>query len=441
MKHWKKAASITTVVAAIALAGSQSTVHDPGPRTGPAGAGGFFPTLTTAEQTAFGIGLARIIQVRGVLNNPQGTGGLGPGYNSTSCASCHAQPAILGSSPTPSAPQVPQPNPEVAAASADSATNTIPSFITADGPVLEARFITNPDGTPDGGIHNLYTITGRHDAKGCNLPQPNFAAELKANNVVFRIPTPLFGLGLVENTTDQVLQANLDSTTQRRTELGIAGQFNISTNDGTITKFGWKAQDKSLTVFGGEAYNVEMGVTNDVMTNERNLIKGCVFNATPEDSHSQTGGSALDGFVDAMRFSAPPTPVPLTTETQLGQDQFEAVGCGLCHSETLTTAGSPFKGMGHVQYHPFSDFALHHMGTNLADGISQGVAGPDEFRTAPLWGVGQRIFFLHDGRTQDLLNAIQQHSSPGSEANSVVKRFNRLTPDQQQAILDFLRSL
>ena len=94
-----------------------------------------------------------------------------------------------------------------------------------------------------------------------------------------------------------------------------------------------------------------------------------------------------------------------------------------------------------MTYHPYSDFALHHMGENLADGINQGVATKDEFRTAPLWGIGQRIFFLHDGRTQDLLNAIQQHSSPGSEANSVVKRFNRLTPDQQQAILDFLRSL
>ena len=81
------------------------------------------------------------------------------------------------------------------------------------------------------------------------------------------------------------------------------------------------------------------------------------------------------------------------------------------------------------------------MGTSLADGVSQGVAGPDEFRTAPLWGVGQRLFFLHDGRTHDLLNAIQQHSSQGSEANVVIRRFNGLSPEQQQAMLDFLRSL
>ena len=78
------------------------------------------------------------------------------------------------------------------------ATNTIPPFITPNGPVREARFIRHRDGTLDGGVHNLFTIAGRTDAPGCNLQQPDFAAELAANNVIFRIPTPLFGLGLVE---------------------------------------------------------------------------------------------------------------------------------------------------------------------------------------------------------------------------------------------------
>ena len=81
------------------------------------------------------------------------------------------------------------------------------------------------------------------------------------------------------------------------------------------------------------------------------------------------------------------------------------------------------------------------MGSNLADGISQGNAGGDEFRTAPLWGLGQRIFFLHDGRTKNLVEAIQAHSSPGSEANTVVGYFNSLPAPQKQDILNFLRSL
>ena len=89
----------------------------------------------------------------------------------------------------------------------------------------------------------------------------------------------------------------------------------------------------------------------------------------------------------------------------------------------------------------FSDLLVHHMGQGLADGITQGAAGPDEFRTAPLWGLGERVFFLHDGRTSNLLAAIQAHASSGSEANTVVQRFNSLTSAQQQDMLNFLRSL
>jgi CxxC motif-containing protein (DUF1111 family) len=95
----------------------------------------------------------------------------------------------------------------------------------------------------------------------------------------------------------------------------------------------------------------------------------------------------------------------------------------------------------------YSDLLVHHMGAKLADDIVQGAAGPDEFRTTPLWGVGQRMFFLHDGRTTDLLEAINEHLSPGtdtyppSEANAVVGNFRRLSAGLQQSVLDFLRSL
>ena len=89
----------------------------------------------------------------------------------------------------------------------------------------------------------------------------------------------------------------------------------------------------------------------------------------------------------------------------------------------------------------FSDLLVHHMGTGLADDIVQGAAGPDEFRTAPLWGLGKRIFFLHDGRATDLRQAISAHSSSGSEANAVISNFDALLPQQKQDILNFLRSL
>jgi len=459
MKKWNaSSAALLVVLVILGITASGAWAQkDPGPRPGPAGAGNFYPTLNPTEQAAFANGISQFIEDEPVIDVPQGNGGLGPGFNSTSCGSCHSQPATLGTSPSPSSPQVPQPNPQIAAAAEMGATNTIPPFITLSGPVREARFIRNPDGTLDGGVHDLFSIAGRTDAPGCNLQQPDFAGQLAANNVIFRIPTPLFGLGLVENTPDSVLKQNLASTAAQRQSLGIKGTFNLSGNDGTIMKFGWKAQNKSLTIFAGEAYNVEMGISNDVMPNERNAIPGCVFNPTPEDSHSQAGGSDVDAFVDAIRLSAPAIPIPSTPSTSNGSKLFASVGCVLCHSQSLTTAASPNTGMGGVTYNPFSDFALHHMGPGLADGINQGAAGPDQFRTAPLWGVGQRLFFLHDGRTSDLLQAIQDHSSRdgcagqygrpsnqfncGSEADGVIRNFKMLSPSQVQDLLNFLRSL
>ncbi|HXL84436.1 MAG TPA: di-heme oxidoredictase family protein, partial [Casimicrobiaceae bacterium] len=102
---------------------------------------------------------------------------------------------------------------------------------------------------------------------------------------------------------------------------------------------------------------------------------------------------------------------------------------------------SPSSALSNQPVNLFSDLLVHHMGRGLADGITQGGAGPDEFRTAPLWGVGQRIFFLHDGRTSNLVQAIEAHKSHGSEANKIIERFNRLRIEEQQDLINFLRSL
>jgi CxxC motif-containing protein (DUF1111 family) len=444
---------------------------DPGPRGGPAGAGGAYPTLDSNEISFFTQAAALFNAVNSVTGTEPGAlgPGLGPTFNGNSCVMCHAQPAAGGSSPGLTSKQNAVPNPQVALATRYGAKNAVPSFITASGPVREARFIS------DGGVHGLYTIQGRIDAPGCTLAQPDFAAQLADRNVIFRIPTPLFGLGLVENTPDAALEANLAANQSSKTALGISGAFNTSANDGTILRFGWKAQNKSLLIFAGEAYNVEEGVTNENFPTERSAVPGCVFNPTPEDftsplnfevPGSTTGtasqmSSATVNFAAVMRLLAPPVPTTSSASEQTGQSLFSSVGCALCHSPSLTTAASRFTGMSDVTYHPYSDLALHHMGSGLADGITQGAAGPDEFRTAPLWGLGQRLFFLHDGRASDLLQAIEAHADPGncgaqagpptgtpppppgclSEANGVVAQFNRLTASQKQDLLNFLRSL
>src|SRR5207247_11108418 len=114
-------------------------------------------------------------------------------------------------------------------------------------------------------------------------------------------------------------------------------------------------------------------------------------------------------------FLAPPIPGASTTSTQNGARLFSAIGCAFCHSPSLTDGGSIYTGPSQA-YNPYSDFALHHMGLRLADGIVQGVAGPDELRSAPLWGVGQRLFFLPDGRTSELLQAILALAGSGTDS-------------------------
>lgn len=448
------------LVAAITAAPLRAQ-NDPGPRPGPAGAGSFFSALNSNEQGFFNQAQLRFQEVDSVSGGIAGESGvgLGPTFNGNSCAQCHAQPTIGGSSPGLTSPQNPIANPQVALAGLDGALNAVPSFITASGPVREARFIKTSSGAADGGVHDLYTIAGRSDATGCTLGQPDFADNLTANNVIFRIPTPLFGLGLVEATPDANLQANLAATASARAALKIGGVFNTSGNDGTITRFGWKAQNKSLLIFSGEAYNVEIGVSNENFPNERSAVAGCVFNSSPEDSSNILNGNSgssnngttlgtvsemssdIVNFAAFIRLSAPATPAASTPSTLNGAVVFNNIGCNLCHSPSLTTGGSIFTGMSNVTYNPYSDFALHKMGTGLSDGITQGGAGPTQFRTAPLWGVGQRLFFMHDGRTSDLIQAIQSHSSNGSEATLVIHKFNALKASDVQDLLNFLRSL
>ena len=468
MKHRRLLAVVGLALTVVVSAGTLEAQHDPGPRAGAAGAGEPFPGLSADEKAFFDAAIVDFMEVdsvSGAIPGEKGSG-LGPTFNGNGCAQCHAQPAVGGSSPGLRSPQNPIPNPQVALAMLDGALNTVPSFITANGPVREARFVRNPDGSPDGGVHGLYTITGRSDADGCNLAQPAFAQQVAANNVIFRVPTPVFGLGLVEATPDSTLQANLAANRGIKSQLGINGSFNMSGNDGTITCFGWKAQNKSLMVFAGEAYNVEQGVSNEAFANERSADENCVYNGSPEDSTKMVnddGGptgteaemsSDLVNFAAFMRLSAPPTPAAMSTSAVNGANLFNNVGCALCHTATLTTGKSKSAAMSNFTYHPYSDFALHHMGSRLSDGVSQGAAGPDQFRTAPLWGLGQRLFFLHDGRTSDLLQAIQDHVSDcttrfrsstrqscGSEANAVVRRFNSLSRSQMQDVLNFLRSL
>jgi CxxC motif-containing protein (DUF1111 family) len=414
--------------------------RDPGVRGGLAGAGGPIANLSGDESEMFTAGLKEFSEEDGI------TEGLGPRFNFVSCAGCHQQPAIGGTSPAA--------NPLFrVTADLKFSGNNMPSFITPNGPIREARFQYNPDGSRDGGVHALFVITGHPEAGSCGIRQEEFETQVRNRNIIFRIPTPTFGAGLIEQVADSAILANLNANSFIKRGFGISGRLNRNGNDGTITRFGWKAQNKSLLIFSGEAYNVEMGITNEAFQQERDETLNCQFATVPNTvTPSVRQISAIEGFANFQRFLAPPKPVASfgnasATSIGRGRQLFTFVGCALCHTPTLRTRDTTVVPLGNQSVNLYSDLALHQMGPGLADDILQGAARGDEFRTAPLWGLGQRIFFLHDGRTNDLLEAIRAHKSDGnlrfgpSEANTVINRFIGLSDGDTQDLLNFLRSL
>jgi len=246
--------------------------------------------------------------------------------------------------------------------------------------------------------------------------------------------------------------------------LGIGGVAQI-TDDGSVSRMGWKAQWRAILPAVGAEENVEMGVTNDMFPTETDQSSSaCLRNPIPEDtenyvywnilpSNNQPWQFDADSGRNAIfiRFLAAPKPSSTCAaggNCSNGQAQFNSVGCVLCHTTSYTTPAGSIPSMGHVKINLYSDLLLHHMGSCLADNITQGAAEGDMFRTPPLWNVGQRVFFMHDGRTNNIVTAIEDHqtgscsgSYPPSEADAVVRAFNALNSQNQQDLVDFLRSL
>jgi len=477
---------------------------DPGVRAG-AGAGTPLANLTPTQLEFFNMGKVSFVEAEAVAD------GLGPRMNLDNCGGCHSQPGFGGTSPSQ--------NPQIALAKFNrvNRAGNVPAFVSLDGPVRVARFVRDADGKPDGAVHALLTIAGRPDAPGCSIEETDFATELARHNMIFRIPTPVFGAGLIEQIPDSAIRANQAANATQNKALGILGHPNFvlspdSTSglpkadeiDGPIARFGWKAQNASLLVAAAEAYHDEMGITNELFQIERKESSTCesrairkkdlnmdglpaidsirrylnplghrypldvavlreraiAFAARNPPGHylSNTDGqspvdavSSIEKFTSFMRYLAPPTP---SADTPGGAESiarggrlFGDVGCAACHTPTLVTGNAPVAALRNRPVDLYSDLLLHDMGPGLADGIAQAGAGPSEFRTAPLWGIGQRIYFLHDGRTRDLLLAIAAHRSgsssngDASEANTVIGQFEALPERGKQDVLNFLRSL
>ncbi len=401
--------------------------------------------------------------------------GVGARHNADQCFACHAQPTLGGSGGY----LVPNPGTEARAAARESdvPARSAPFRQAEHRPVVRGAVWADPRSALQVQARRharrrrpsaLDRARNQERSHHCELqyrPSPTSRPSTRSGNLSFRIPLQMTGLGLIESIQDREILARHDATAAQRAALGITGHPNRSGNDGTITRFGWKAQNKSIAMFAGEAYNVEMGITNELFPTATEEDPSCngpekpapndVTRTDTSDAINQSFNNPLHILADWMQFQmlmrftdGPQTDPRPSQSAQRGRQVFNDIGCASCHTPQMQTA--PVMNSAVLENRPvnlFSDLLVHHMGATLADDIVQGAAGPDEFRTTPLWGVGQRMFFLHDGRTSDLLEAINAHLSPGkdtyapSEANAVIANFRRLSAGLQQTVLDFLRSL
>jgi CxxC motif-containing protein (DUF1111 family) len=355
--------------------------------------------LTAAQRAAFDAGLVEFEE----KETPED--GLGPVFNGTSCGECHSVPSPGG---------------------------TEPNLHVARETRIGRRF--NGGFDPLDGTVSVNVGGGLLQQFAINIPACNkVTGEVvppEATFVSLRITTVLFGAGLVEAIPEATIQGN----TKNGGKVNIV--LNPDTNKMEVGRFGWKAQVATLHQFAGDAYLNEMGITNPSFPKEnlpqgQQLPPGCDTVADPEDN-----GDGVTAFENFMKFLAPAEPRRPATAQE--EQLFQTTGCASCHIPTMMTGPNKVDALDKKPVHLFSDLLLHDMGQGLADGIVQGMAQGNEFRTAPLWGLSRRDQFMHDGTSNKIEDAILRH---GGQAQTARENFEKLSPADRAALLAFLGSL
>ncbi len=332
--------------------------------------------------------------------------GLGPLFNNTSCVVCHSAPAPGGTS-----------------------HNAVTRFGRTEDGVFDP--LTSLDGT----LLHAHAIA----------PALLEVVPSESNVQAKRIPTPLFGAGLLEAIPDATIEAN--ASEEPESVRGRAAMVaDVASGEERVGRFGWKAQHATLLSFSADALNEEIGITNRLFPkaaapdgNEALLAKYVSPSAPIEDQpNSKTGLSEIDRLANFMRLLAPPPAggAP-SASTVAGQKLFVSTGCASCHTPTLETGPNSSAALANRSVALYSDLLVHDMGA-LGDGIAQGDASTKEMRTAPLWGLGARGPYLHDGRAQTVAQAILDHAGQGAASSAA---YSGLTASEKQQLLAFLGTL
>ncbi len=359
-------------------------------------------SLSGTDQVAFNDGF------KAFLSSEDKADGLGPVFNGESCSQCHVQGAVGGAGNDLQLTRV-------------TRIGGIRNGLYSDledlgGPVLQSRSLKEFDPS--------YPISAEVVPTGAQF-------------VSHRITTPLFGAGLVEAIPD----ATIIARTNMKLPDGVAGvanmAFNPETNNVEVGRFGWKAQLSSLTIFSGDAYLNEMGITTPLFPSE-NLPQGHPIGPGLDVAGDPEDAEDAEAFASFMRFLAPPTRAVLSVNAKKGEVLFSQLGCANCHVPSMNIGPNANAALSNKDVNLYSDLLVHKMGSQLADGIIQGKATGEMFRTAPLWGLSKRVLFMHDGRATSFEGAIMTH---GGEAEKAKQRFNSTKQGDRSALIEFLSSL
>lgn len=401
MKHWLWGVAGTPMILAGALGGLPAAT---GAQGGPPPVGGPIAGLSPTEIQRFDAGRQEFLQ------NEAPPTGLGPVFNGVSCAECHQAGAPGGAS-----------------------ANLGVSVVTRIGAIVNGQYsdLENVGGP-------LIQARSLREILGPQYPVGREVIPSQAQFVSRRITTPVFGMGLIEAIPQETILARAGMPQGG----GIMGEanmiFNPETGQTEVGRFGWKSQVPTIHLFAGDAYRNEMGITNPTFNSEvlpqgQPIPPGADQTPDPEDP-----GPSVNRLSDFMRFSAPPTQLAQTPTSLRGQATFQRIQCGSCHVPSMTTGNALSPALRFKQVNLYSDLLLHRIGARLADGIRQGDAEGDQFRTAPLWGLRFRRFFLHDGRATTVDEAIRMH---GGEATKVIDLYTRLNRGERSELLDFLNRI
>jgi CxxC motif-containing protein (DUF1111 family) len=332
--------------------------------------------------------------------------GLGPIFNDVSCLRCHNGPVTGGS------------NQRIVTLFGRT-TNGVFDPLTARGGTVRQEHALGPE-------------------QGLPPFQREFVPA-QATIVTQRRTTPLFGLGFVDATPDATFidLAAQQAASNPATAGRVAFVTNFVAGVRTVGKFGWKAQQPTLFQFAGDASLNEMGITNPEFANENCANGNCDDLARNPAPGLNDSGDGVRKFTEFMLMLGAPSRGLITTDVTAGEQVFQQLGCNQCHVANLTSGSHPIAALSNKIYSPYSDFLLHDMGA-LGDGIVQGDASGREFRTAPLWGLRAERTFLHDGRANNVNDAIVAHDG---QARTSREAYQQLDAQARARLMAFLDSL